>query len=89
MIMKFQDALDNGNVVVATLSNLFNDESHTVLIEKFEDYKFIVKDSHGENPSYEIPFDRPDSIQVFKLIYQNFFNMLLNNNLLGQNHATC
>ena len=49
-------------MVVATLSNLFDAESHTVLIYAFEYYKFKVKDSHGEK--YEIPIDRPDSIQV-------------------------
>ena len=63
-IQKFQDALDDDNVVVATLSKLFNDECHTVLIYSFENYKFKVKDSHGEK--YEIPIDRPDSIQVFE-----------------------
>ena len=54
--------LNDGNAVVATLSNLFNDESHTVLIYAYENYKFKVKDSHGKK--YEIPIDRPDSIQV-------------------------
>ena len=58
----FKDALEDGNVVVITLSNLFNDESHTVLIYAFENYKFKVKDSYGKK--YEIPIDRPDSIQV-------------------------
>ena len=58
----FKDALEDGNVVVATLSNLFDAESHTVLIYAFENYKFKVKDSYGEK--YEIPIDRPDSIQV-------------------------
>ena len=58
----FKDALDDGNVVVATLSNLFDDECHTVLIYAFENYKFKVKDSYGQK--YEIPIDRPDSIQV-------------------------
>ena len=47
---------------MATLSNLFDDESHTVLIYAYENYKFKVKDSYGEK--YEIPIDRPDSIQV-------------------------
>ena len=65
----FQDALKDGNVVVTTLSNLFDDESHAVLIYAFEYYKFKVKDSHGEK--YEIPIDRPDSIQVI----ENYFNM--------------
>ena len=55
----FKDALDDGNVVVATLSNLFDDEC---LIYAFENYKFKVKDSYGQK--YEIPIDRPDSIQV-------------------------
>ena len=54
----FKDVLNDGNAVVATLSNL----SHTVLIYAFENYKFKVKDSHGKK--YEIPIDRPDSIQV-------------------------
>ena len=58
----FKDALKDGNVVVTTLSNLFVAESHTVLIYAFENYKFKVKDSYGEK--YEIPIDRPDSIQV-------------------------
>ena len=58
----FKDALNDGNVVVATLSNLSNDEAHTVLIYSFENYKFKVKDSYGKK--YEIPIDRPDSIQV-------------------------
>ena len=53
---------------MATLSNLFNDESHTVLIYAFENYKFKVKDSYGKK--YEIPIDRPDSIQVC----ENYFN---------------
>ena len=65
--MKFQDALDDGNVVVATLSKLCDAKSHTVLIYSFDNYKFKVKDSHGEK--YEIPIDRPDSIQVFCKIY--------------------
>ena len=58
----FKDALNDGNVVVATLSNLSNDEAHTVLIYSFENYKYKVKDSYGKK--YEIPIDRPDSIQV-------------------------
>ena len=58
----FKDALDGGNVVVATLSNLSDAKSHTVLIYNFENYKFKVKDSYGN--TYEIPIDRPDSIQV-------------------------
>ena len=62
----FKDALDDGNVIVATLSKLSDDESHTVLIYSFENYKFKVKDSHGKK--YEIPIDRPDSIQVFPKI---------------------
>ena len=53
---------------MATLSNLFNDESHTVLIYAFKNYKFKVKDSYGKK--YEIPIDRPDSIQV----RENYFN---------------
>ena len=60
--MKFKDVVDDGNVVVATVSNLFDDESHTVLIYSFENYKFQVKDSYGKK--FEIPIDRPDSIQV-------------------------
>ena len=64
LLKNFKDALKNGNVVVATLSNLFDDESHTVLIYNFENYKFKVKDSYGEK--YEIPIDRPDFIQVFE-----------------------
>ena len=62
LLIKFQDALDDGNVVVATLSKLNDDESHTVLIYSFENYKFKVKDPYGKK--YEIPIDRPDSIQV-------------------------
>ena len=61
---KFQDALAYDNVVVATLSNLYDDESHAVLIYAFENYKFKVKDPYGKK--YEIPIDRPDSIQVFE-----------------------
>ena len=76
--MKFQDALDDGNVVVATLSNLFNDESHTVLIYAFEGYKFKVKDSYGKK--YEIPIDRPDSIQV----NENYLNSKTDNSNKGK-----
>ena len=60
--IKFKDALDDGNVVVATLSNLYDVESHPVLIYAFKNYKFKVKDPYGKK--YEIPIDRPDSIQV-------------------------
>ena len=77
--ISFQDALKDGNVVVATLCNLFDDDSHSVLIYKFENYKFKVKDSHGEK--YEIPIDRPDSIQVCKKEFQIYHK-------LGKNHAT-
>ena len=62
--MLFQNVLNDGNAVVATLLNLFDDESHTVLIYSYENYKFKVKDSHGD--IYEIPVDRPDSFQVFE-----------------------
>ena len=65
--MLFQDVLNDGNAVVATLSNLFDNESHTVLIYSFENYKFKVKDSYGKK--YEIPIDRPDSIQVCEKKY--------------------
>ena len=64
----FEDVLNAGNVVVATLSNLFDDESHTVLIYAYENYKFKVKDSNGKK--YEIPIDRPDSIQVYRIPYR-------------------
>ena len=63
-LFDFKDVLNDGNVVVTTLSNLFDDESHTVLIYSFENYKFKVKDSHGQK--YDIPIDRPDFIQVCK-----------------------
>ena len=50
---------------MATLSNLYDDESHAVLIYAFENYKFKVKDPYGKK--YEIPIDRPDLIQVFEI----------------------
>ena len=53
---------------MATLSNLYDAESHTVLIYSFENYKFKVKDPYGKK--YEIPIDRPDSFQVS----ENYFN---------------
>jgi len=55
------DALAHDNVVVATLSNLYDHESHAVLIYSFKNYKFKVKDPYGKK--YEIPIDRPDFIQ--------------------------
>ena len=69
-----KDVLNDGDAVMATLSNLFNDESHTVLIYAFENYKFKVKDSYGEK--YQIPIDRPDSIQVSEnyLSWRNDFS---------------
>ena len=70
---KFKDALNDGNVVVATLANLLDDESHTVLIYAFENYKFKVKDSYGKK--YEIPVDRPDSIQVCRKYFMIFSNL--------------
>ena len=74
----FKDALDDGNVVVTTLSELkkdhrFDAESHTVLIYAFENFKFKVKDSHGKK--YEIPIDRPDSIQVCRKYFLRFSNL--------------
>ena len=81
----FKDALKDGNVVVTTLSNLFDDECHTVLIYSIENYKFKVKDSYGNK--YEIPIDRPDSIQVCRKYF--LWNIIQNLNFkLGQNHAT-
>ena len=60
--ISFQDALSDGNAIVATLSSLSGYGHHTVMIYAFENECFKVKDSYGIK--YEIPVDRPDFNQV-------------------------
>ena len=61
--IKSQEALDAGDAIVAVLSNLHNNAAHAVLIYSLDNDKFKVKDSQGVK--YEIPIDRPDSVQVY------------------------
>ena len=60
--IKLQDALHAGNVIVTVLSNLHDNAAHAVLIYSLDNDKFKVKDSYGRK--YEIPMNRPDSLQV-------------------------
>lgn len=60
----FQDALSDGNAIVATLCSLSDKAFHTIMIYAFDDKKkvFKVKDSYGIK--YQIPIERPDFYQV-------------------------
>ena len=59
---QLQDALDNGDAIVAVLANLHNDAAHAVLIYSLDNEEFKVKDSHGRK--YKISINRPDWVQV-------------------------
>ena len=61
-LKQLQDALNDGNAIVAILSSIANDETHAVLIYSMDNENFKVKDSYGEK--YKIPMTRPDSLQV-------------------------
>ena len=56
--------------------------AHAVLIYSLDNDKFKVKDSLGVK--YEIPINRPDSVQVYQKF--KFYQLLISN--IGTNFAT-
>ena len=70
IILFFQDALNDGHAIVATLGDIFSGDGHCVLIYAAEGSNFKIKDSHGYK--YDIPINRPDFLQVNKKILKVF-----------------